>query len=246
MSSSDGAYAEVPWWVVIPAAGASRRMGAAAAPKQYLPLAGRTVIEWSLAPFLEHTDCRGLVVVLAPDDGWWRDIPAALDRRVTTAVGGEHRVHSVLSGLTALAERAHPEDWVLVHDAARPCLAADDLRRLIERLAGDEAGGLLAAPLIDTLKRADSGDRVLSTVSRDLLWRALTPQMFRFGLLRRALALAIDNNLAATDESQAIEALGFNPRLVPGDADNIKITIPADLERAARILASRKTVGSRL
>ena len=234
------------WWVVIPAAGASRRMGAATTPKQYLPLAGRTVIEWSLAPFLERDDCNGIVVVLARDDAWWRDIPAAKDHRITTAVGGEHRVHSVLSGLTALAERAHEEDWVLVHDAARPCLAADDLRRLIKRLADDEVGGLLAAPLVDTLKRGDSGDRVRATVSRDLLWRALTPQMFRLGLLRRALALAVDNNLAATDESQAIEALGLNPRLVSGDADNIKITVPADLERAARILESRKAVGSRL
>jgi 2-C-methyl-D-erythritol 4-phosphate cytidylyltransferase len=220
-------------------------MGAAPAPKQYLPLAGRTVIEWSLAPFLEHADCQGIVVVLAPDDDWWRGLSAARDGRVTTAVGGEHRVHSVLSGVAALAGRARAEDWVLVHDAARPCLAADDLRRLIERLGADEVGGLLAAPLVDTLKRADSGDRVIATVSRDLLWRALTPQMFRLGLLRRALALVIENNLAATDESQAIEALGLHPRLVPGDPDNIKITIPADLERAARILEARKTVGCR-
>jgi len=231
---------------VVPAAGASPPQGAAPAPQQYLPLAGRTVIEWSLAPFLERAECKGVVVVLAPDDGWWRGVPAACDSRVTTAVGGDHRVHSVLSGVTALAGRAHAEDWVLVHDAARPCLAADDLRRLIERLGDDEVGGLLAAPLVDTLKRADSGDRVIGTVSRDLLWRALTPQMFRLGLLRRALALVIENNLAATDESQAIEALGLNPRLVPGDADNIKITIPADLERAARILEARKPPDSGL
>jgi 2-C-methyl-D-erythritol 4-phosphate cytidylyltransferase len=221
-------------------------MGPTTAPKQYLPLAGRTVIEWSLAPFLEHADCRGVVVVLAPDDGWWRDIPAARDSRVRTAVGGEHRLHSVLSGLTTLAGRADADDWVLVHDAARPCLPMSDLRRLIETVSGDEVGGLLAAPLVDTLKRGDSSDRVLATVSRDLLWRALTPQMFRLGLLRRALTLAVNSNLAATDESQAIEALGLNPRLVPGDADNIKITIPADLERAARILEVRKPPGSRL
>ncbi len=128
-----------------------------------------------------------------------------------------------------------------MHDAARPCLSAPDLQRLIEKVSDDETGGLLAAPVVDTLKRADRGDRVLATVTRDLLWRALTPQMFRYGQLRRALALAVENNVAVTDESQAIEALGARPKLVSGDPDNIKITVPADLERAERILSVRLT-----
>ena len=224
------------FWVVVPAAGVSRRMGATSAPKQYLPLVGRTVLEWSLLPFLERDDCAGVVVVLASEDVWWSALPLASERNVSTARGGVERVHSVLAGLAALRRRAHADDWVLVHDAARPCLSAADLRRLLEKTADDEVGGVLAAPLVDTLKRADGSDRVLATVSRDLLWRALTPQMFRYGLLQRALELAVDNNVAVTDESQAIEALGLHPRLVHGDADNIKITVPDDLERAERIL----------
>jgi 2-C-methyl-D-erythritol 4-phosphate cytidylyltransferase len=216
-------------------------MGGTGVPKQYLSLAGLTVLEWSLRPFLERKDCEGIVVVLAPDDAWWSDAAVSRDPRIATAPGGPERVHSVLAGLTALAPRAEARDWVLVHDAARPCLSESDLQRLIEKLSQDEVGGLLAAPLVDTLKRADGSDRVLATVSRDLLWRALTPQMFRFGLLKRALELAVDNNIAATDESQAIETLGLHPRLVQGDADNIKITVPADLERAERILRARNS-----
>ena len=205
-------------------------------PKQYLPLAGRTVLEWSLAQFLAHEDFSLIVVVLAPEDAWWGRLAIADDPRLQTAIGGAERIHSVLAGLTTLAGRADAQDWVLVHDAARPCLSAADLRRLMAKLSDDDVGGLLAAPVIDTLKRADPSDRVLATVSRDLLWRALTPQMFRYGLLKRALEQAIDNNVAATDESQAVESLGLHPRLVHGDADNIKITIPEDLERAERIL----------
>jgi 2-C-methyl-D-erythritol 4-phosphate cytidylyltransferase len=215
-------------------------MGAVGAPKQYLPLAGRTVIEWSLSPFLGRSECAGMVVVLSAGDVWWRELPLATDPRVMTAVGGAERVHSVLAGLAALAGRADLQDWVLVHDAARPCLAMADLEQLIEKLQGDEVGGLLATPVVDTLKRADSADRVLGTVSRDLLWRAMTPQMFRYGVLKRALERAIGDNIAVTDESQAVEALGFHPRLTPGSPDNIKITAPQDLERAERILRARQ------
>jgi 2-C-methyl-D-erythritol 4-phosphate cytidylyltransferase len=215
-------------------------MGVAGAPKQYLPLAGRTVIEWSLSPFLERSDCAGVVVVLSAQDVWWRELPLASDSRILTAVGGAERVHSVLAGLAALAPSAELQDWILVHDAARPCLAAEDLERLIHKLKGDEVGGLLATPVVDTLKRADSADRVLGTVSRDLLWRAMTPQMFRYGVLKSALERAIADNIAVTDESQAVEALGFHPRVAPGSADNIKITVPEDLERAERILRARQ------
>lgn len=226
-------------WAVIPAAGASRRMGAASVPKQYQTIAGRTVLEWSLQPFLDRSDVEGVVVVLAPGDDAWGQLDASRHSRITTAIGGDERVHSVLAGLFVLEGRAAARDWVLVHDAARPCLAAADLQHLIHTLHGDAVGGLLATPLVDTLKRADGSDRVVSTLSRDLLWRALTPQMFRYGALKEALMRAIDDNVAVTDESQAIEALGLHPRLAPGDADNIKITTPADLERARRILEAR-------
>lgn len=226
-------------WAVIPAAGASRRMGVASVPKQYISISGRSVLEWSLRPFLHRPDVSGVVVVLARGDDAWPTLAVSKHPRVMTALGGDERVHSVLAGLHALDDRAQSSDWVLVHDAARPCLPADDLQRLIEKLEDDEVGGLLAAPLVDTLKRADSSDRVAATVSRDLLWRALTPQMFRFELLKQALARAIDDNIAVTDESQAIEAFGLHPRLIAGDADNLKITTSADLERARRILEAR-------
>lgn len=231
-------------WSVIPAAGASRRMGSSGAPKQYLTIAGRSVLEWSLQPFLARSDISGVVIVLAQSDEAWRELAVCSDARITTTIGGDERVHSVLSGLHALDDRADARDWVLVHDAARPCLSADDLQRLIDKLREDDVGGLLAVPLVDTLKRADSSDHVAATLARDLLWRALTPQMFRFGVLRQALARAIDDNVAVTDESQAIESVGLRPRLIAGDADNIKITTPADLERARRILEARVSPGT--
>jgi 2-C-methyl-D-erythritol 4-phosphate cytidylyltransferase len=225
-------------WAIVPAAGSSRRMAVAGPPKQYLPLAGRSVIEWALAPFLALTDCQRVVVVLAEHDRHWSEQSIAHHPKILTATGGAERVDSVRAGLRALAAHATAEDWVLVHDAARPCLRAADLQRLIDELRDDEVGGLLGAPVVDTLKRADAGDRVQTTVSRASLWRALTPQMFRYGVLDRALSAAHDAGAAPTDEAQAVEALGLQPRLVRGDPDNIKITLPEDIERAARLLKS--------
>ncbi|WP_116812944.1 2-C-methyl-D-erythritol 4-phosphate cytidylyltransferase [Steroidobacter cummioxidans] len=226
------------FWVVVPAAGSARRMGAAV-PKQYLPLAGRTVIEWSLAPFLAHARTAGIVVVLSADDRRWPQTALAGDAKVVTTSGGAERMDSVLAGLRALQDRAAPEDWVLVHDAARPCLSATDLDRLLTELNDDAVGGLLAAPVVDTLKRAADGGRVSQTVPRENLWRALTPQMFRRDLLQRALDGVLARGIAVTDEAQAVEALGLQPKLVAGDADNIKVTLPEDLPRAERILQSR-------
>lgn len=226
------------FWVIVPAAGSARRMGSAV-PKQYLPLAGRTVIEWSLAPFLAHERAAGVVVALASQDQRWSQTSLATDLKITTAIGGAERMDSVLAGLRALQDRVAPEDWVLVHDAARPCLPTSDLERLLSELSEDAVGGLLAAPVVDTLKRADAGDRVAETVPREKLWRALTPQMFRCHILRRALESALSRGVAVTDEAQAVEALGLQPKLVAGDADNIKITLPEDLLRAERILRSR-------
>ncbi len=227
------------YWAVVPAAGSSRRMTGATVPKQYLPLCGRSVIEWAIAPFLERADCERIVVVLAADDRRWSEQSLARNPKILTATGGAERVDSVRAGLRALARHAAERDWVLVHDAARPCLRAADLSRLIDELSADDVGGLLGAPVVDTLKRADANDRVQVTVSRASLWRALTPQMFRYGVLDRALrAAAQDATAAPTDEAQAVEALGLEPRLIPGDPDNIKITLPEDIERAARLLKS--------
>ena len=211
----------------------------AAVPKQYLPLAGRTVIEWSLAPFLQRERTSGIVVVLSEGDPRWSQTALAGHAKIVTTAGGAERMNSVLAGLQALESRAAARDWVLVHDAARPCLSSADLDRLLTELSNDDVGGLLAAPVVDTLKRADDQQRIDQTVPREKLWRALTPQMFRFELLRRALPSAIRNGIAVTDEAQAIEALGLRPKLVVGDADNVKITLPEDLPRAERILRAR-------
>jgi 2-C-methyl-D-erythritol 4-phosphate cytidylyltransferase len=224
------------YWAVVPAAGSSRRMVGATLPKQYLQLAGRSVIEWSIAPFLERSECERIVVVLADQDRHWPQQPLARHPKIVTAVGGAERVDSVRAGLQALASQASERDWVLVHDAARPCLRSGDLDRLIAELGDDSLGGLLAAPVVDTLKRADAGARVQETIARASLWRALTPQMFRYAVLDRALRAAQQTRTTPTDEAEAVEALGLQPRLIRGDPDNIKITLPEDVERAARLL----------
>lgn len=221
------------FWVVVPAAGSARRMGADL-PKQYLRIAGHTVIEHALRPFLARSECRGVVVALAADDRRFGELAIARDARVHTAIGGVERTDSVRAGLSALRE-AKASDWVLVHDAARPCLSDADLATLLQSVGDDDVGGLLAAPVVDTLKRADDGGRVSATIDRASLWHALTPQMFRLDVLARALAVASGN----TDEAQAVEALGLKPKLVRGSAENLKITVPDDIARAERILVSR-------
>ena len=220
------------YWLVMPAAGIGRRFGADR-PKQYAPLGGRTVIEWALALFLSDARCAGAVVALARDDPYW---PALAPRGVIVAAGGEERSHSVRNALAALAERAGSEDWILVHDAARPCLPRADLERLLRELAGHPVGGLLATPAADTLKRAEASREVQQTVDRAGLWRALTPQMFRYGRLCEALDRAHAAGRNPTDEAQAIEWLGDRPRLVEGAAANLKITSAADLALAAALL----------
>ena len=222
---------ELPaFWVVIPAAGIGSRMRADR-PKQYLQLTGRTILEHTLDCFLDHPRLRGLVLSLAADDPWWPALPCASDLRIQRAEGGAERADSVLSGLLRLLELgAQADDWVLVHDAARPNLARSDLDRLLAELADDPVGGLLAVPARDTLKRAGADGRVLETVDRSLIWQAYTPQMFRFATLHRALADALVAGVTITDEASALEWAGQAPRLVEGRADNLKITRPEDLE----------------
>ncbi len=220
------------YWLVMPAAGIGRRFGAER-PKQYAPLRGRTVIEWALAPFLRDVRCAGAMVALAEGDPYWREIAPP---QVMTAAGGPERSHSVRNALAALAPHAGGEDWVLVHDAARPCLPASDLERLLTELAAHPVGGLLAVPAADTLKRADASLCVAETVDRTGLWRALTPQMFRYAPLCRALDRAHAAGRCPTDEAQALEWLGGAPALVSGSAANLKITSAADLALAAALL----------
>ncbi|WP_312592085.1 2-C-methyl-D-erythritol 4-phosphate cytidylyltransferase [Stutzerimonas nitrititolerans] len=218
------------FWVVIPAAGVGSRMRADR-PKQYLQLAGRSILEHTLDCFIGHPGLRGLVVSLAGDDPYWPSLRCASDPRIQRADGGVERADSVLGGLRTLNELgADTDDWVLVHDAARPNLMRSDLDKLLAELATDPVGGLLAVPVRDTLKRAGSDGRVRETIDRSVIWQAYTPQMFRFGALQNALAGALAAEVAITDEASAIEWAGQSPRLIEGRADNLKITRPEDLQ----------------
>ena len=237
------------YWLVMPAAGVGRRFGTSK-PKQYALLQGRTVMEWALAPFLADPSCAGAVVVLANEDPYWAEIEArigkgAAGRPLMVAHGGAERSHTVRNGLAALASRADSDDWVLVHDAARPCLAPEDLQQLLARLGGHPVGGLLATPAADTLKRAKHPPdpaghcEIEQTVDRAGLWRALTPQMFRYQMLCDALESALGAGRLPTDEAQALEWTGRQPVLVQGSAANIKITSADDLLLAGALLSAR-------
>ena len=216
-------------WTVIPAAGVGSRMGADR-PKQYLELLGRSVLEHTLALFLDHP---GIYLALGKDDPWWPQLPLADDPRITRVSGGRERCHSVLNALEALLQGpGRAEDRVLVHDAARPCLRREDLERLIEAAGPDEHGGILAVPVRDTMKRAAAGEHIDHTVERRDLWHALTPQLFPLGLLHQALSRALEDGFEVTDEASAMEHAGYRPRLVRGHADNLKITLPEDLALA--------------
>jgi 2-C-methyl-D-erythritol 4-phosphate cytidylyltransferase len=227
-------------WVVVPAAGSGRRFGGER-PKQYADIDGRPLIQWTLERLASHPRIEGLVVVLAADDPWWPGWTTIAGKPVLRATGGTERVDSVRAGLLALPPEVADEDFVLVHDAARPCLRHADIDRLLDE-ARPAGGGLLAAPVGDTLKRAAAdGTHVEATVPRAGLWRALTPQMFRRGELLAALARWPREGAPPTDEAQAMEALGHAPRLVQGAADNLKVTTAADLALATFLLTRKET-----
>lgn len=204
-------------------------------PKQYLPLAGRTVIEQALAPFLADARCQGIILALDAGDARFDSLPCALDARIRRVAGGARRCDSVRNAVAAIDD--DEQAWVLVHDAARPCLAGADIDSLLAQVAQDPVGGLLAVPMADTIKRADDQARVLKTPPRSGLWRALTPQMFRLGVLGKALAAADAAGREPTDESQAVEWLGHSPLLVAGNPGNLKVTTAMDLDLAAAWLA---------
>lgn len=227
-------------WVVVPAAGVGARMQADR-PKQYLPLAGKTVLEHTLACFAGHPAVAGIVVVISAGDPYWPELAIA-GMPVFTARGGKERADSVLNGLDYLANERQvaSETIILVHDAARPCLSRHDLNKLLVAGAEEAAGAILAVPVRDTMKRARtvSPPHISHTEDRDGLWHALTPQMARLGVLRKALADALQKGVTITDEASALEYAGLHPLLVEGDARNIKITRPADLALAEFFLAS--------
>ena len=212
-------------------------------PKQYLPLLGRPVIEHTLQRLLTQGRIEAVYVALSNDDEWWSMTAYAAHPRVVRVPGGVERCHSVLNALARLQVAAQPEDWVLVHDAARPCLHRSDLDRMLVELAGDPVGGLLAAPLHDTIKQAGEGGRITATIPREQLWRAFTPQMFRLGELFDALTQALAEGWLVTDDASAMELAGYAPRLLEGRSDNIKITRPEDLRLAEFYLRQQSTVG---
>ncbi len=242
----------VAYWLAVPAAGAGRRLGGST-PKQYLALQQRTLLEWSLSPFLADPRCRGATVALAADDSLGVSLLASLgatlpagrrgaDLRLRSVVGGLERADSVIAALTDLGEVAAPQDWVLVHDAARPCVSGEEIDALLgalQSLPAAGAGGLLAVPVADTLKRAQDSPAGSQTVPREGLWRALTPQAFRLGPLLASLRAAVSTGRRPTDEAQAMEWAGDRAVLVPGLATNIKVTTPDDLALAGMILAAR-------
>ena len=224
------------YFALIPAAGVGARMGAAI-PKQYAGLAGKAMLRHVLDTFAAHEAITHTFAVVSGDDGYiddvmrddvMRDGPALAGRVTIVRDGGDTRRQSVLNGLLAMRPQVADDEWVLVHDAARPGLSAALVDRLIAGVRDDEVGGLLALPVVDTLKRSDSDGRACATVPRTGLWSAQTPQMFRYGLLKKALEAAAD----VTDEAGAIEAMGWAPKLVPGSARNMKVTLPGDLALA--------------
>ncbi len=225
-------------WAIVPAAGIGRRMRAKV-PKQYLNLNGRPIIETSLARISSLTYVRQIVVMLNPEDTVWPTLGLEQNPKIVCQYGGENRYQTVLNGLRYLSSQAHDDDWVLVHDAARPCVRRSDIDTLFEQIADHPVGGLLGAPVDNTLKRIDGQQEVSGTVDRVDVWNAFTPQVFRFRLLLDALETADKGQKTVTDESTAVEALGYRPKMVPGNRDNIKITHPNDLNLAAQILSSQ-------
>lgn len=244
-------------WAILPAAGIGRRMGSIT-PKQYLTVNGTAVISCALQRLSAVAAIEKIVVVLHPDDKYWQQLnltsitgstknsgaefTSRSDDRICCAVGGDERYQSVLNGLDHIQTEAKLDDWVLVHDAVRPCVRSADIEKLIAELGHHPVGGLLGSPVDNTLKQVDADDSVITTVDRANLWNALTPQMFRYEILRTALQQVISNQLLVTDEASAIERLGHKPKMVAGSKDNIKITHQSDLALASNILKSQVAV----
>ena len=228
-------------WAIVPAAGIGSRVGAAM-PKQYIRVNGLSVIEHTLNKLSACKDISKIVVALSQDDEYFINLSTVNNHPIHIVEGGQERSDSVLSALEYLKTIADDNDWVLVHDAARPCVLLDDIKRLISKLLKHDIGGILGLPVRDTMKRVTANKmepQILSTVDRENMWHALTPQMFRVGVLYDALIECKNKKLVVTDEASAIEQVGFKPAMVEGSSCNIKITQPDDLQLAAFYLGQQ-------
>ena len=219
------------YWAIVPAAGVGKRMQADR-PKQYLPLNGISVIEQTLTRLLQVKQLTAVVVAISKEDPYWPNLEISKNPRILTADGGKERADSVLSALNSIAAQADDNDWVLVHDAARPCITQTDVELLINDLTGHEVGGILALASHDTLKSVNNELAIADTVDRSKIWRALTPQMFRYRALKNALQEAADKGWVMTDDASAMELQGKHPKIIAGRSDNLKITRPEDLALA--------------
>ena len=229
-------------WAVLPAAGIGRRMGSNI-PKQYLSIDGAPLLLHSLRRLSAVKKIEKIVVVIHAEDSRWAELEESIKdefgNRIITVMGGGERYQSVLNGLTALTEFAGKDDWVLVHDAVRPCVRTSDIENLIQKVSLHSIGGLLGSPVDNTLKQVDKELTVIETVDRESYWNALTPQMFRFALLKESIQTVVVSGEQVTDEAAAMEVAGFKPIMIAGHKDNIKITVEADLVLASQILKNQ-------
>ena len=223
-------------WAIVPAAGIGHRYGSAI-PKQYLSLCGTPVLLHSIKRLLEIKEVEQIFVPLGSDDTLWKNLEFS-HPKVKTITGGCDRSQSVLNALEGLSNLAKEEDWVLVHDAVRPCVTEFDIKKIIREVRNDDVGGLLAYQVVDTIKELDDSDGVIKTIDREKLWCALTPQMFRYELIKKALRAAVLSDQPVTDEASAIEFLGLSPKIIPGEKSNIKITSAEDMLLAELIIMS--------
>ena len=230
------------FWAVVPAAGIGERMQSDR-PKQYLQLEDKLVIEHTLQRLASHPEIKGIVIAIAQEDEWWPTVSVVVSCPLYVVHGGEQRSHSVLNALDKLSTLAADDTWVLVHDAARPCLRQEDIDRLLSALSNHDVGGLLGLPVNDTVKRTSNDDVIMETIERRNLWRASTPQMFRLVILKSALQALREQNITVTDEASAIEFVGLEPVMVEGHADNIKITVSTDLALAQLFMQQQRGEG---
>lgn len=227
------------YWVVIPAAGVGKRMGVDK-PKQYIQVSDKTILEHTIDCFIDREEIEKIVVAISNTDEYWPELEISKHEKVITAPGGAERYQSVFNGLKELEGKSDKNDWVLVHDAARPCLSQSAIDRLMIELRENEVGGILAMPCRDTMKRSNESNEITDTVERESLWHAQTPQMFKYEKLYSAINDVIEKDLIVTDEAMAIELSGFKPLLVEGHLENIKITHKDDLKYLQTYLIEMK------